>query len=80
MDMVLANLLMGFITILVGTTLMPEIANQINGALFHNSTTRTNVTGASATILGLVTLFFALGVMAIGVSVAVQGLKEAGIM
>ena len=63
--MALGRLLEGFITILIGVNLIPSVADQISTA------TSGNVTGSSATILNLVTLFFALGIMIAGVNIAV---------
>ena len=70
----LGNLIGGFIVIIVGVSLMPTVANEVAGA--QNG----NVTGAASTILGLVPLFFALGIMSAGVAITVGGLKNAGIM
>lgn len=78
--MTLANIIGGFIVILVGVTLMPTVADQVEAAQWHNATNPTNLTGAGATIVDLTTLFFALGVMAAGVSLAVNGLREAGMI
>jgi len=75
----LGNLLGGFITILVGVNLMPVIANGIQGALYVHGN-GTNVSGASNTILSLVTIFFALGVMSAGVSLAINGMRNAGLV
>ena len=70
----LGNLLGGFIVILVGVNLIPTVADQIADAVAGN------VTGASATILNLTVIFFALGIMAAGVSLAVGGLRNAGLV
>ena len=70
----LGNLIGGFIVILVGVSLLPTVANQVAGAQGGN------VTGASSTILGLVTLFFALGIMSAGIAIAAQGLRAAGML
>ncbi len=70
----LGNLLGGFIVILVGVNLIPEVADSVSSAQSGN------VTGASSTILGLTTLFFALGIMSAGVSLAVGGLRQAGLV
>ena len=72
--MVLVNLLGGFIVILVGVTLIPTIANNVVAAQGGN------VTGTASTILGLTTIFFALGIMSAGVSLAVGGLRNAGLI
>ena len=72
--MVLANLIGGFVVILVGVTLMPTVADQVTAAQGGN------VTGAASSILDLVTIFFALGIMAAGVALAVSGLRQAGLV
>ena len=70
----LGNLIGGFIVILIGVQLLPVIANAIVAAQAGN------VTGASSTILGLTTIFYALGIMSAGVALAVGGLRSAGVM
>jgi xanthine/uracil permease len=70
----LGNLIMGFIVILVGTSLAPTVADQVVAAQAGN------VTGASSTILGLTTLFYVLGVASAGISVAAQGLRASGLV
>lgn len=72
--MVLGNLIGGFIVIVIGVNLLPTVANQVAGAQAN-----ANVSGASSTIIGLTTLFFALGIMTAGVSLAVNGLRSAGL-
>ncbi len=72
--MALGRLLEGFITILIGVNLIPSVADQVVAA--QNG----NVTGAASTILGLVTLFFALGIMIAGVNIAVGGLQDVGLI
>jgi len=88
----LGGFIAGFITILVGVTLLPTIANEVqiakcnDGRLFNITGTGTddfqfcNVSGASSTLLGLVTLFFAIGVLGVGVALVTDGLKSAGMM
>ena len=79
----LGNLVGGFIVILVGVTLMPTIADQVYYAQNWNSTGEfgnSSITGATSTILGLTTLFYALAVGAAGISIAAQGLKAAGML
>jgi len=70
----LGTMLGGFIVILVGVNLIPTVADQIESAQSGN------ITGAAATILDLTTIFFALGIMAAGVSLAVGGLRNAGLV
>ena len=71
----LGNLFGGFIVILVGVNLLPTIADQVKAAQDNG-----NVTGASSTIVGLTTLFFSLGIMSAGISLAIGGLRNAGIV
>ena len=78
--MVLANLIGGFVTILVGVTLMPTVADQVQLATGNGSSESTNLSAAPIAILDLVTVFFALGIMAAGVAIAVTGLREAGLV
>ena len=74
-SMVLANLIGGFIVILVGVNLMPTVADQVVAAQNNG-----NITGASDAIIGLTTVFFALGIMSAGVSLAIGGLRSAGLV
>ena len=72
--MALANLIGGFVVILIGVNLLPTVADQVADAQGGN------VTGASSTIVGLTTIFYALGIMAAGVALAVGGLRNAGLV
>ncbi len=78
----LGNLIGGFVVILVGVSLMPAVANEVVGAQTINSTggNVSSVTGAASTIIGLTTLFFALGIASAGIAVAAQGLRAAGML
>jgi len=78
----LGNIIGGFITILVGVTLMPTIADQVELAQIGNSTggNINHLSGTSATILDLTTLFFALGIASAGIAIAAQGLRAAGLL
>lgn len=73
--MVLANLIGGFVVILIGVNLLPTVANEVAVAQANS-----NVTGAASTIVGLTTIFFSLGIMAAGVALAVGGLRNAGLV
>ena len=70
----LGNLIGGFIVILIGVNLIPTVTNQVVSAQ------QGNVTGAASTILGLTTIFYALGIMSAGVGLAVNGLRQAGLV
>ena len=77
----LGNLIGGFITIVIGVNLIGPVADDVicaTSTCAGNGTT--NVTGAASTILGLTPLFFALGIMAAGVALAVGGLRNAGLV
>ena len=63
------------VVILVGVNLLPTVANQVAGAQANS-----NITGADDSIIGLSTTFFALGIMSAGVTIAIGGLRSAGIM
>lgn len=68
----LGQLIAGFVVILVGTALLPTVANQVVGAQGGN------VTGAASTLVGLTTLFYALAVATAAISIAVSGLRTVG--
>jgi len=70
----LGNLLGGFIIIVVGVNLLPTVADQVVAAQAGN------VTGASSTIVGLVPLFFSLGILSAGVALVATGLRNAGLV
>ena len=81
----LGNLIGGFIVILIGVTLIPTIADEIAGAtdiefVGTGGLVNSTVTGASATILGLTTIFFALGIASAGIAMAAQGMRAAGLL
>jgi len=71
----LGNLIFGFIVILVGVTLAPTVANEVAGAQGNS-----NITGASDTILGLVTLFYVLAIASVGIGITTVGLRNSGLM
>ena len=92
----IANLIGGFVAILIGTSLIGPVSIQVNSAAQSanssgSACTTTDVVGCStaylyatstwgATVLRLVPGFFALGIMGIGVAVTYSSLREAGIV
>ena len=83
----LGNLLGGFIVILVGVNLIGEVADSVTEAQTNDGSSAwagiSNISSTSptaSTILGLTTIFFSLGIMAAGVSLAVGGLRNAGLV
>lgn len=71
----LGDLIGGFIIILVGTALLPTVAQQVGTAQADG-----NVTGASDTLVGLTTMFFSLSIATSAIGVAAQGLRNSGLM
>jgi len=80
----LGNLIAGFIVIIVGMAIAPTVANEVAGARQNASGdvggSGVNITGASSTILALVTLFYVLGIAAAAIGIATLGLRNAGLM
>lgn len=75
----MAQLIGGFIAILIGTSLIGTVSNEVN--------TQTSSTGAlnyvsswGNTVLNMVPGFFALAIMGIGVAVTYSAMREAGIV
>jgi len=75
----IANLIGGFVSIIIGVSLIGPIATQVNvvaatsGALYNSSSW-------GATVLQLVPGFFALGILGIGIAVTYSSLRQAGIV
>ena len=88
----IANLIGGFVAILIGTSLVGPISDQVNtvaAAPVYNASNPTqvlsstvlhNVSTWGATVMRLVPGFFALGIMGIGVAVTYSSLRQAGIV
>jgi hypothetical protein len=75
----IANLIGGFVSILIGVSLIGPIAQTVNqtaavGGDLYNST------GWGATVLMMVPGFFALGILGIGIAVTYSSLRQAGIV
>jgi len=71
----LGNLIGGFIVILVGVTLAPTVADEVEGAKAN-----TNISGAANTIIGLTTLFYCLAIASAAIGIATLGLRNSGLM
>jgi hypothetical protein len=71
----LGNIIGGFIVILVGTALLPTVAQQVGLAQADG-----NVTGAADTLVGLTTLFFSLAIATSSIGIAAQGLRNSGLI
>jgi len=75
----IANLIGGFISILVGVSLIGPVSSEVNTAAGTYSALE-NASSWGATVLKLVPGFFALGILGIGVAVTYTSLRQAGIV
>jgi len=75
----IANLIGGFVSILIGVSLIGPIATEVNtvavtnGALYNSSSW-------GATVLKMVPGFFSLGILGIGIAITYSSLRQAGIV
>jgi len=75
----IANLVGGFVTILVGVSLITPISQEVY--LASNSTSALyNSSTWGATVLKMVPGFFALGLLGVGIAVTYASLRQAGIV
>jgi len=75
----IANLIGGFVSILIGVSLIGPIATQVKAAGNTSSDLYTTVSWGAA-VLNMVPGFFALGILGIGVAVTYSALRQAGIV
>ena len=75
----IANLIGGFISILVGTSLIGPVATEVNTASAAGTNLSTN-TAWGASVLKLVPGFFAIGILGIGIAVTYGALRDAGVL
>lgn len=71
---VLGNLIGGFVTIVVGASLLPAIQEQVGASAAMN------VTSAASTLLPMVGVFFGVGVAVAALSQIGMGLRNAGLI
>ena len=76
----IANLIGGFIAILVGTSLIAPVADNVEQAANSSIGNLSAVSPWGASVLYLVPGFFALGILGIGVAVTYTSLRQAGIV
>ncbi len=92
----IANLIGGFVAILIGTSLVGPVSTEVNTAATSANSSGTECTattipgcedahlyissGWGATVLKLVPGFFALAILGIGVAVTYTALRQAGIV
>ena len=76
----IANLIGGFISILVGTSLIGPVSEEVNSATNAFTANLSNQSSWGASVLQLVPGFFALAILGIGVAVTYTSLRQAGIV
>jgi hypothetical protein len=75
----IARLIGGFVSILIGVSLVGPIANEVAAAAAASGNLSSN-TSWGATVLKLVPGFFALGILGIGIAVTYGSLRDAGVV
>lgn len=75
----ISNLIAGFVSILVGVSLIGPVSAQVQEVAATGSAL-TNATSWGSTVLKMVPGFFALGIMGIGVAITYSSLRQAGIV
>jgi hypothetical protein len=73
------RLIGGFVAILVGTSLIGPIADQVALAA-GTATSLTNSSSWGSTVLKMVPGFFALGILGIGIAITYGSLRDAGVV
>jgi hypothetical protein len=92
----IANLIGGFISIIIGTSLIGTVATQVGTAASSTNATGVTCTATAqsgcanaqlyiasswgASVLNLVPGFFSLGILGIGIAVTYSSLRQAGIV
>ena len=75
----IANLIGGFVSILIGVSLIGPIAQQVNTTAASNGDLYATSTWGAA-VLKMVPGFFALGILGVGIAVTYSSLRQAGIV
>lgn len=77
----IANLIGGFVSILIGVSLIGPIASEVGKVGAADTTSALyNASAWGATVLRMVPGFFALGILGIGIAVTYSSLRQAGIV
>ncbi|KKK80149.1 hypothetical protein LCGC14_2826390 [marine sediment metagenome] len=77
----LGSLVGGFIAIGIGIWMYPILIEQLDiAASASNNVTNIPVSGSANTILGLIPLFFALGILAFALNLVMSGLRNVGVL
>ena len=75
----IANLIGGFVAVLVGVSLIGPISTEVNTASVTNGALY-NASSWGATVLNMVPGFFALGILGIGIAITYSSLRQAGVV
>ena len=75
----ISQLIGGFVSILIGVSLIGPIASEVNTAT-SSTANLTAVSSWGSTVLKLVPGFFALGILGIGIAVTYGSLRDAGVV
>jgi len=75
----ISRLVGGFISILIGTSLIGPVANEVAQAA-RSGGALINSASWGATVLKLVPGFFALGILGIGIAVTYGAMRDAGVV
>ena len=75
----MAELIGGFIAILIGVSLIGTISNEVNLQTISTGDLNT-VSSWGATVLDMVPGFFALGILGIGIAVTYSAMRQAGVL
>jgi hypothetical protein len=75
----ISRLIGGFVSILIGVSLVGPVSTEVNTAAATNGALY-NSASWGATVLKLVPGFFALGILGIGIAVTYGSLRDAGVV
>ena len=76
----ISRLIGGFVSILIGVSLIGPIADEVARVGSTNASALQNASSWGATVLRLVPGFFALGILGIGIAVTYGSLRDAGVV
>ena len=76
----ISRLIGGFVSILVGVSLIGPVADEVAAVANTNATALQNASSWGATVLRLVPGFFALGILGIGIAITYGSLRDAGVV
>ena len=75
----IANLIGGFVAILIGVSLVGPVSSEVNTAA-GTGNSLINAASWGATVLKMVPGFFSLGILGIGIAITYSSLRQAGIV